>query len=45
MLDVFLIDLALKKLTFELAHAPERIACRRMRCWNWRRDDAQWAGR
>jgi maltose alpha-D-glucosyltransferase/alpha-amylase len=26
MLDVFLIDLALKKLSFELAHAPERIA-------------------
>ncbi len=25
MLDVFLIDLALKKLSFELAHAPERI--------------------
>ena len=25
MLDVFLIDLALKKLTFELVHAPERI--------------------
>ena len=25
MLDVFLIDLALKKLTFELANAPERI--------------------
>ena len=25
MLDVFLIDLALKKLTFELSHAPERI--------------------